>query len=376
MPCIGFRNARRLPEVPKQKSQTHDVRLRVQIQRGRRRNRALLCFLFILRRLQRVQLFQLRLMKKNVKIGTRGSKLALWQAEWVKKELLSAHSDWQVELVVIKTMGDKILDVPLAKVGGKGLFVKEIEEALLEGRIDLAVHSMKDMPADLPVGLMIGAIPERENPLDVLITPRKSTLAQLPHGAVVGTSSLRRAAQLKHVRPDLHISPLRGNLDTRIQKLRTENLDGIVLAAAGVRRLAYGAHISEYLDSDIMLPAVGQGALCIEIRKSDPVVMEVLAGLDHPDTRTAVTGERAFLRRLEGGCQVPIAAFGRVEHSWLVLTGMVAGLNGANIIKDQVSGPAESAEQLGYALAGKLLEKGAGTLLEELTSIEKGNHER
>ncbi|MFZ5571642.1 MAG: hydroxymethylbilane synthase [Thermodesulfobacteriota bacterium] len=311
-------------------------------------------------------------MKTTIRIGTRGSKLALWQAEWVRARLLAAWPSSMVELLIIKTTGDKILDVPLAKVGGKGLFVKEIEEALLDGRIDLAVHSMKDMPTDLPEGLMIGAVPERENPFDVLITPDGATLAQLPHGAVVGTSSLRRAAQLKHVRPDVRIQSLRGNLDTRIQKLRTENLDGIVLAAAGVKRLDYGRHISEYLPPDVMLPAVGQGALCIETRKADSDVMAAIAGLDHPETRTAVMGERAFLRRLEGGCQVPIAAFGRIEAGRLIMTGMVAGLNGEKMIRARETGPVESAERLGRDLAERLLDKGAGTLLEELKSMETG----
>ncbi len=305
-------------------------------------------------------------MKTCIRIGTRGSKLALWQAEWVKSALISAHPDLAVELVIIKTTGDKILDVPLAMVGGKGLFVKEIEEALLDSRIDLAVHSMKDMPAELPEGLIIGAVPARENPFDVLITPRHGSFANLPPHARIGTSSLRRAAQLKHVRPDLQIQPLRGNLDTRIQKLEREQLDAIVLAAAGVHRLGYGAHIAEYLDVAVMLPAVGQGALCIEIRENDPDMEELAKGLNHMPTQTAVTAERTFLRRLEGGCQVPIAAFGCLKDQTLILTGMVAGLDGVKIIKAEVSGAPEASQQLGLTLAEKLLQQGAGNLLEEL----------
>ena len=252
-------------------------------------------------------------MEKIIKIGTRGSKLALWQANWVKTALTAGHPSLSVELVPIKTKGDKILDVALAKVGGKGLFVKEIEEALLNGHIDLAVHSMKDMPAEIPDGLCIGAIPRRETPQDVLISRKGLPLSQLGQNARIGTSSLRRTAQLLYVRPDLVILPLRGNLDTRLKKLEAENLDAIILAAAGVKRLGIEYRITEYLDEKVMLPAVGQGALCIEIRENDPEVESITTLLEHHETRTVVMGERAFLNRLEGGCQVPIAAHGKIE---------------------------------------------------------------
>jgi len=208
-------------------------------------------------------------MEKTIKIGTRGSRLALWQANWVKSAITSINPSLSVDLIIIKTKGDKILDVPLAKVGGKGLFVKEIEEALLDGRIDLAVHSMKDMPAEIPPGLCIGAVPERETPNDVLISKNGLLFSELISGSKVGTSSLRRSAQLLHARPDLVILPLRGNLDTRLKKLETENMDAIILAAAGVKRLNFESRITEYIDENVMLPAVGQGALCIEIREND-----------------------------------------------------------------------------------------------------------
>ncbi len=230
-------------------------------------------------------------MKPSIKIGTRASKLALWQANWVQSALNEEFPDQKVELVKIKTKGDKILDVPLAKVGGKGLFVKEIEQALLEGRIDLAVHSMKDMPAEIPDGLCIGAIPQREDPADVLVAREDLEFSNLRRGAVIGTSSLRRAAQLRHVRPDISISPLRGNLDTRLKKLQTENLDAIVLAAAGIKRLNLAHRITEYLPSDIMLPAVGQGALCIEMRQEDP----------HHRPHVSDPGSREFPNGCPGG---------------------------------------------------------------------------
>ena len=256
-------------------------------------------------------------MKPSIKIGTRASKLALWQANWVQSALNEKFPGQKVELVTIKTKGDKILDVPLAKVGGKGLFVKEIEQALLEGRIDLAVHSMKDMPAEIPQGLCIGAVPQREDPADVLVSKDGLVFSALKSGAVIGTSSLRRAAQLRHVRPDIVIMPLRGNLDTRLKKLQSENLDAIVLAAAGIKRLNLEQRITEYLPADIMLPAVGQGALCIERRQDDRRIEPLLATLDHPSTRAVVMGERTFLNRLGGSCQVPIAGHGEIHGNTL-----------------------------------------------------------
>lgn len=303
---------------------------------------------------------------KTIKIGTRGSKLALWQANWVKSALNAGNTSIAVELVPIKTRGDKILDVPLAKVGGKGLFVKEIEDALLNGRIDLAVHSMKDMPSEIPDGLCVGAIPEREIPQDVLISKKGLLLHDLMPGARIGTSSLRRSAQLLHARPDLVILPLRGNLDTRLKKLETENLDAIILAAAGVKRLGLENRITEYMDENVMLPAVGQGALCIEIRQNDPEIEPIIAALNHQETWTVVMGERAFLNRLEGGCQVPIAAHGKLEKNTFTLCGLVAAVDGTTVIKETLSGPEDSSESIGVNLANRLLSMGAKTIMENL----------
>jgi len=315
-------------------------------------------------------------MDKTLKIGTRGSKLALWQANWVKSSLEAKHPSLSIELVLIKTKGDKILDVPLAKVGGKGLFVKEIEEALLSGRIDLAVHSMKDMPGEIPKGLCIGAIPEREIPQDVLISRNKKRLSKLGLGAKIGTSSLRRQAQLLHARPDLVVLPLRGNVDTRLKKLETENLDAIILAAAGVKRLGLENRITEYLDENIMLPAVGQGALCIEARQNDPLVEPIVATLEHPLTRTIILGERAFLNRLEGGCQVPIAAYGKIDKNIFTLSGLVATIDGRTLIKETFSGPENSPEMIGVELAERLISKGAKTIMDDLKADLNLNHER
>ena len=305
-------------------------------------------------------------MKKQIIIGTRGSKLALWQANWVKSTLERMVPETAVSLLPIKTKGDKILDVPLAKVGGKGLFVKEIEEALLDRRIDLAVHSMKDMPAELPEGLCIGPVPERENPHDVLISATGVGLSALEPGAVIGTSSLRRAAQLLHTRPDLTILPLRGNLDTRLKKLQHHQMDAIVLAAAGVKRLGLEHVITEYLDPSVMLPAVGQGALCIEIRREDPAISDLLTPLDHLQTRIAVMGERAFLHRLEGGCQVPIAAFGQVQQNEFSLSGLVADVDGKTLIKDTLQGSLDEPETIGKKLADRLASLGARKILNQL----------
>jgi hydroxymethylbilane synthase len=303
----------------------------------------------------------------GIRIGTRGSKLALWQANWVGEALGRLHPGLSVELSVIKTSGDKILDVPLAKVGGKGLFVKEIEQALMDGEIDLAVHSMKDMPGDIPEPLAIGAVPEREVPYDVLIANGGRRLRELPEGARVGTSSLRRASQLSRVRPDLEILPLRGNLDTRLRKLEAGDLDAIILAGAGVKRLNLGHVISEVLDPEVILPAVGQGALCIEVRRDDAETRGRISPLDHPLTNRIITGERAFLKRLEGGCQVPMAAFGRVSADTLTLEGMVAEIDGSVLHHEKISGPASRAEALGDQLAGMLIEQGADKIIERLS---------
>ncbi|HDI60847.1 MAG TPA: hydroxymethylbilane synthase [Desulfobacteraceae bacterium] len=312
------------------------------------------------------------MMGLKLTIGTRGSKLALWQAQWVGDQIRRLYPDCTVELVVIKTRGDKILDVSLAEVGGKGLFVKEIEEALLDGRLDLAVHSMKDMPAELPEGLCIGPVPEREDPADVLISRDGLILDDLPAGARVGTASLRRAAQLKHHRPDLTIVSLRGNLDTRLRKLAdpAERLDAIVLAAAGVRRLGLADRITQRLPTDIVLPAVAQGALCIELRRDDPFTAAMVAPLDHLPSRIAVRAERAFLHRLKGGCQVPIGAHANVDDGHVSISGLVAELDGAEMVRETLTGPVNAAGAVGKALAERLLAAGADRILEEIAAHE------
>lgn len=302
----------------------------------------------------------------QLRIGTRGSALALWQAEWVRSQLTAAHPGLTVELVTIKTQGDKILDVPLAKVGGKGLFVKEIEEALLEGRVDLAVHSMKDMPAELLAGLRVAAMPLREDPRDVLIMGKGSGFADLPPGARVGTSSLRRAAQLLYLRADLRIETLRGNLDTRLRKLQTHGFHAVVLAAAGIKRMGLSHLITQYLEPELMLPAVGQGALGIETRTEDAPTNELVAALAHPPTMVAVRAERAFLRRLQGGCQVPIGGHATLEGERLTLTGMVANLQGRRVIRRVLQGEARKAEEVGENLAEVVLSAGGAEILGEI----------
>jgi hydroxymethylbilane synthase len=283
---------------------------------------------------------------------------------------LGGQQELVVELVVIKTTGDKILDVPLAMVGGKGLFVKEIEEALLDGRADLAVHSVKDMPAELPEGLHLAAMPPREDPRDALISKNGAGLDKLPHGARVGTSSLRRAAQLLHLRPDLRIETLRGNVDTRLRKLESEGLDAIVLAAAGLKRMELSQVISEYLEPERILPAVGQGALGIETRIGDVSTNEIVASLIHQQTVTTVRAERAFLKRLEGGCQVPIGGYATMEGETLILTGMVADLQGVRLIRKEMRGDARQPEVVGESLAEVVLESGGREILAEIY----GNH--
>ncbi len=312
-------------------------------------------------------------MAADIRIGTRGSQLALWQANWVRSALMERSPGLTVELEIIKTKGDKIQDVPLARVGGKGLFVKEIEEAILDRRVDLAVHSMKDMPSEIPAGLGIGAIPEREDPRDALVSRHGLSLNELPQEAVIGTSSLRRGAQLLSARPDLKIVTLRGNLDTRLKKLETEGLDAVVLAAAGLRRMGFADRITQLLDETLMLPAVGQGALCIESRINDPEIDPLVNALNHVDTRTVVTGERAFLHRLEGGCQVPIAAHGHLDGEFYTLHGLVASLDGRTVIRETLSGPASEPEKIGVSLAEHLLARGAGKILEQLKDTHEQN---
>jgi len=359
--------------VQQQKGNQAHVGLRLCQQRRRRPNRICISR-FQLRGLLSGQLCRMwPLMGPSIKIGTRSSKLALWQANWVKSALGENHPTREVELVTIKTKGDKILDVPLAKVGGKGLFVKEIEQALLDRRIDIAVHSMKDMPAEIPPGLCIGAIPPREAASDVLISRSGERFVELRRGAVIGTSSLRRAAQLLHARPDVSIVPLRGNVGTRLNKLQTEKLDAIVLAAAGVKRLELEHRITEYLDAEIMLPAVGQGALCIEVRQHDPVIEPMVQALNDPLTRAVVLGERAFLNRLGGSCQVPIAGHGAIQGSTFHLTGLVADIDGSRLFKSVLSGNLDATEAVGISLAEELLSRGADKVLEKLQSMESAN---
>jgi hydroxymethylbilane synthase len=288
----------------------------------------------------------------------------LWQANHVAARLRSAVPGISVDLQPIKTTGDKILDVPLAQVGGKALFVKEIEEALLEGRVDLAVHSMKDVPTDLPLGLAIAAITEREDPLDVLISRAGKGLKDLPRGARVGTSSLRRQAQLLHHRTDLAITGLRGNLDTRIRKLESEGLDAIVVAAAAMKRLGWTDRITEFLSPEVCLPAIGQGALGVEGRQGDATGTAAAAAVDHRETHVAVVAERAFLRRLTGGCQVPFAAYAEVKGDCILLRGLVASPDGTQVLRGERSGICQEGEVLGVALAEDLLDRGAGEIID------------
>ncbi len=285
------------------------------------------------------------------------------QSRWVKERIEAQHSDMAVDLVTIRTTGDKILDAPLSKIGGKGLFVKEIEEALLEDRIDMAVHSMKDVPAELPQGLILCAFPRREDPRDALITPHGADLASLPAGAKVGTGSLRRAAQVRHVRPDLEIVGVRGNVDTRLRKLQAGHFDAIILAAAGLKRLGMEGCIQQVLPPETLLPAVGQGALGIEVRAGDQEIMARLDFLDHAETADRLKAERAFLNTLEGGCQVPIAALARLEGGRVHLQALVAELDGRRVIRDEAAAPREDAGELGRALARKLLAAGAREIL-------------
>ena len=306
-------------------------------------------------------------MAEKLVIGTRGSKLALWQASYVANCLKAQDGAVEVVLKHIITTGDKILDVPLARIGGKGLFTKELEKELLAGEIDLAVHSLKDMPTELPPGLTIGAITQRTEPGDALISPRYRTLDNLPKGARVGTSSLRRKAQLLHYRPDLVISDLRGNLDTRLAKLTETELDAIVLAVAGLRRLNWDDKITEILPHDICLPAVGQGALAVETRENDPAVQSRLAPLHHAETADAVTAERAFLNELEGGCQVPIGVYGRIEAGVLVLDAAILPVDGKQRIRDQITGKPQEAGKLGVTLARAMYEAGGREILAGIT---------
>jgi len=362
--------------MQQQRGSETDVGMWLCQQRKRWRNGKRFSRCLVLWGLRSLKLRRLSLMGFTIKIGTRGSKLALWQANWIKSALKAKSPSLSVELITIKTKGDRILDAPFARIGGKGLFVKEIEDALLTGRIDLAAHSMKDMPSALPGGLRIGAIPERETPYDVLISSKGLLLSEMGPGARIGTSSLRRAAQLRNIKPDIEILPLRGNLDTRLRKLESENLDGVILAAAGVKRLGFESRITEYLDEDTMLPAVGQGALCVEIRENDPSLESIVGALDHQETRAVVMGERAFLNRLEGGCQVPTAAHGKIEHHTFTLCGLVAEVDGTTVIRETLTGPYTESESVGVKLADRLLSMGGRTILEKFRTGVHDNPKR
>ncbi|HDS15389.1 MAG TPA: hydroxymethylbilane synthase [Proteobacteria bacterium] len=306
--------------------------------------------------------------KNRITIGTRGSALALWQANWVKSELEREYPGIEVTLRIIKTKGDKILDVPLAKVGGKGLFVKEIEDALLAGEIDLAVHSMKDVPTTLPAGLQVEIIPIREDPRDAFFSCDGRTLRELPAGALIGTSSLRRKAQLLHVFPHLETRDLRGNIDTRLKKIARGEYAGIILAYAGVKRLGWADKATELLPPEVSLPAIAQGALGIETRAQDDFNNQRLAFFHHAESALAVRAERALLRTLEGGCQVPIAAYATVgANRQIQLSGLVAALDGHRIIKLTEAG--KDPEILGELLARQLLQHGADRLLAECFAL-------
>ncbi|MGD8577003.1 MAG: hydroxymethylbilane synthase [Thiohalophilus sp.] len=305
-------------------------------------------------------------MTDTLRIATRKSQLALWQAEYVKNALEAIHADLKVELIKMTTQGDKILDTPLAKVGGKGLFVKELENGLLSGEADIAVHSMKDVPVSLPEGLHLPVICPREDPRDAFVSNNHQTLEDLPEGARLGTSSLRRQCQVAELRPDLQIIDLRGNVNTRLQKLDDDHYDAIILAAAGLKRLGFEERITQFLGPDISLPAIGQGAVGIECRVDDEWVNALIAPLNDKTTALRVRAERAMNLRLNGGCQVPIAGFAEISHGVILIRGLVGRTDGSEIVRGEIAGPPEDAAELGLVLAEDLLARGADVILEEL----------
>ena len=312
---------------------------------------------------------------RTIRIGSRKSQLALVQTYWVQEQLQKHFPERQFEVETMSTQGDKILDVALAKIGDKGLFTKELEVGMLEESIDLAVHSLKDLPTKLPDGLVLGCVTERVNPADALVVNAQhqdKQLDSLPEGAIIGTSSLRRLAQLRHYYPHLTFKDVRGNVNTRLAKLDAGEYDGIILAVAGLQRLGMGDRIHQVIPSDISLHAVGQGALGIECRANDAEVLEILKVLEDIPSRDRCLAERAFLRELEGGCQVPIGVNTQIENDVLTLTGLVASLDGQQLLKESISGPAPQAEQLGEDLAQKLRKEGAGEILAAiLAEIER-----
>ena len=303
---------------------------------------------------------------KKLRIATRKSPLALWQAEFVKAELLKIHDDLEVTLVPMVSRGDKILDVPLAKVGGKGLFVKELEHGLIENEADIAVHSMKDVPMEFPSGLGLAIICEREDPRDALVSEKYSQIEELPNGAIVGTSSLRRQTQLLNMRPDLNVTFLRGNVNTRLAKLDAGEFDAIILASAGLKRLEMRDRISGFLAPEQILPAGGQGAVGIECRLDDQITLGLIQPLHHATTAEQVLAERAVNRRLEGGCQVPIGSFAVHQQDQLWLRALVGDPEGTQMIRDEIRGSVNDCEQLGTDLADKLIAAGAGKILAQV----------
>ncbi len=309
--------------------------------------------------------------RRILRIGTRASALALWQANWVKEQLEQRYDDLDVRLIKIKTQGDKILDVPLAMVGGKGLFVKEIQEAMLRGEVDIAVHSMKDVPTFFPDGTALRCITEREDPRDILVLKEDyETFSDIRVNGRIGTSSLRRKAQLLNLRPDLQMIDIRGNVETRLRKLKEDDLDAVVLAAAGMHRLGFSAQISAYLDPQVCLPAIGQGALGLESRIDDDRTNSLIDFFNHPPTASAVKAERAVLATLEGGCQVPIAAYGTVSGDRLELTALVSDVEGKRLLKKTAACRVDQAEATGVAVAKELLAEGAGEILNEVYGCE------
>lgn len=305
--------------------------------------------------------------KDVLKIGTRGSALALQQTQGIADRIRAANPGLEVEAVIIKTTGDRMKDVALVKIGGKGVFVKEIEEALQREEVDLAVHSMKDVPSEIPDGLEIGVVPQREDPRDALIARGDRRLEELPEGARIGTGSLRRGMQLKHALPHVEIIPIRGNLDTRIRKIDSEGLEGIVVAAAGLRRMGWTNRVSQFIPETIMIPAIGQGALALELRKSDTMTHGKIAFLNHERTFTAVSAERAFLKVFGGGCQLPIAAHAKLDDDGvLTLVGLIGSPDGSSIIRDEIAGAARDGEAFGKELAERILNRGGKEILEKI----------
>ncbi|MBI2864505.1 MAG: hydroxymethylbilane synthase [Chloroflexi bacterium] len=304
----------------------------------------------------------------KVLVGSRESVLAMWQTKWVVGELRRLNGGTEFEIVGIKTEGDKVREVPLAQIGGRGVFVKELEKALAEGRIDIAVHSMKDVPSDVPEEFVLTSVGEREDIRDVLVSRLGLTLDLLPRGARVGTSSVRRAAQLLSRRPDFQIVDLRGNVDTRLRKATQADYDGVILAAAGIKRLGLDGQITQYIPTDICLPAVGQGAMAVETRSDERFLHEIVSRITHEPTQFAILAERAFLRRMEGGCSIPVGAYARLENGDLVMEGMIASVDGRRLLRLGESARSELAEELGDRLAKRIFAAGGRTMLEELAS--------